>query len=487
MNLYILTEGFTYTGYGHITRCMAIAHKFKEYNVKVVFVVNGDENVLKLLHDFQVVSLNWLQCYGNLQSVLKEADAILIDSYLASLDIYEYIHSLVPCSMYLDDYNRLDYPSGIIVNGTIGAEFLPYSSRPDTLFLLGKDYVLLREAFKTVPSKRIISNKIESVLVTFGGTDPLNMTTKVLKVLIEKYPLWKKRIVLGASFSDKDSVFSLADNNTEIYYNIEAEKMKELMLASDIAISAAGQTINELAITGLPSLICKVADNQDNNILGWKNNGFLHNTINALNEWNEEEFIFCLNSLLDKTVRERFSEAGKSAIDAKGVDRLVKSLLLKYVSESLVIRKASEKDVLPLFELANDKLVRKNSFSTNTIKLDEHINWFNSVLINPKRKLFVFYVKNEFVAQTRFDESPEDNIAVISISVVSSYRGFGIASLLLIKSLEQYGLEDIYCKEIQAFIKKENIASQKSFINAGFVFCEEIENNVLKFVYHYGN
>lgn len=487
MNLYVLTEGFTYTGYGHVTRCMAIAQKFIEYNINVVFIVNGDKNVLEILHDFQVISLNWQQDFKALQPLLKDADAILVDSYLAPLDVYEYIHSLVSCCVYLDDYNRLDYPSGIIVNGTVGAELLPYSNKPGTLYLLGKKYVLLRDAFKDIPEKRIISNVVNSVLVTFGGTDPLNMTTKVLKVLREKYSLWNKKIVLGASFRDKENIRSLADSNTEFYCNIGAEKMKELMLNVDVAISAAGQTINELAITGVPSLICKVADNQDNNIIGWKNNGFLINSINALKGWDEDEFAICLDSILDKDTRERLSIAGKTTIDAKGADRLVKSLLFEYVSNFLIVKRASEKDVTALFELANDKLVRQNSFSTDYIKWEEHVNWFNSVLNNLNRKLYVFYVKGDFIAQIRFDENHEENFAVISISVVPSCRGFGVASLLLKKSLAQYSLENKYCSKIYAYIKNANIASQKSFINAGFIPCNESEGDVLKFVYNYGN
>ena len=41
MKLCILTEGFAYTGYGHVVRCLAIARKFSQYHISVSFFFNG--------------------------------------------------------------------------------------------------------------------------------------------------------------------------------------------------------------------------------------------------------------------------------------------------------------------------------------------------------------------------------------------------------------------------------------------------------------
>lgn len=45
MRVLILTEGYSHTGYGHISRCTAIAQVFRERNANVTFIVNGDESV----------------------------------------------------------------------------------------------------------------------------------------------------------------------------------------------------------------------------------------------------------------------------------------------------------------------------------------------------------------------------------------------------------------------------------------------------------
>lgn len=110
-----------------------------------------------------------------------------------------------------------------------------------------------------------------------------------MEKLTNCYANLRKIVILGPVFSHKAEIERMADDNTVIYRNVEAEVMRDLMLAADLAISAAGQTINELAITGLPSVIFKVAENQGNNIAGWKNIGFVDEFIDATKDWHIDD------------------------------------------------------------------------------------------------------------------------------------------------------------------------------------------------------
>lgn len=484
MRVVILTEGYSFTGYGHIYRCMAIAQTFKDKNIDVSFIVNGDDSVRDLLSSYHLLLFNWLEDTDRLLENLNEDDLLFVDSYLAPIELYERVYERVKLSVYLDDFDRLLYPGGVIVNGTVGAELLPYSKKDGQTFLLGKDYIILREAFKGLAVEREISCDINTVLVTFGGSDPLNLTQKVLKILVTSYPGWRKLVVLGPLFSDYECIESISDDNTAIYKNINAEGMRELMMESDLAISAAGQTINELALTGLPSVIFKVADNQTNNISGWREIGFIDGFIDATEEWSEEDLTKAISKLQDCCVRRNISNKGMSQIDVKGTHRIMKASLLAYYNLSLNVRLAKNIDMLPLFNLANDPVVRKNSFSTKPIALDEHKRWFSGTLLNDKRRLFVIYDSENLVGQVRFDI--DGDCAVISISVTVAYRGFGLASMILEKSLGIFHDLDSYVSKVYAYVKNDNIASRNSFVHAGFEDCENDEVNVLKFCYVYG-
>ena len=89
MKLYILTEGFAFTGYGHVARCLAIAKSFRNLGIEVTFIVNGDENVRSQLHDFPLIASDWPREYPALQRHLSVADFLLVDSYLAPKNVYD--------------------------------------------------------------------------------------------------------------------------------------------------------------------------------------------------------------------------------------------------------------------------------------------------------------------------------------------------------------------------------------------------------------
>lgn len=484
MRVVVLTEGYSFTGYGHIYRCMAIAQTFKENNIKVSFIVNGDDSVSELLSSYHLYLYNWLEYTDRLMDNLNEDDLLFIDSYLAPIELYERVSEKVKLSVYLDDFNRLFYPCGVIVNGTVGAEFLPYKNNELHTYLLGKDYIILRDAFKNLVSERKISSVINTVLITFGGSDPLNLTKKVLKELVSCYPGWRKLVVLGPLFSDYECIESISDDNTAIYKNINAEGMRELMMESDLAFSAAGQTINELALTGLPSVIFKVAENQTNNISGWKKIGFIDEFIDATVEWSMDNLTNAISKLNDYSVRMNISIKGMSQIDVKGTRRIMKAALRAYYNSNLNVRLAKDIDMMPLFNLANDPVVRKNSFSTKQISLDEHKGWFSQSLVNDKRRLFVIYDSENLVGQVRFDIDGES--AVISISITAAYRGFGLASMILEKTLGVFHDLDSHVSKVYAYVKNDNLPSRNSFVHAGFEDCENDEVNVLKFCYLYG-
>lgn len=484
MKLYILTEGFAFTGYGHVARCLAIAKSFRNLGIEVTFIVNGDENVRSQLHDFPLIASDWPREYPALQRHLSVADFLLVDSYLAPKNVYDDLAARVPMAIFIDDYNRLDYPAGIIVNGTVGAEAIPYDFKPRRLYLLGGDFVILRDAFKHLPRRSEISEEITRVLVTFGGTDPLNVTPRVLRLLTTFFPTWEKTVVLGAAFSDVRTVESLADSRTKLLRNLTAGEMRDAMMTCDLAISAAGQTINELAATGLPSIVFKVAGNQTYNIAGWKKYGFIDAYLDATAEWDDSQLCDALRSLASAEVRRRMSLRGQEAMDGCGPDRLAKRVLRQFALEQLSLRPAADEDASRLFELANDALVRQNSFSTKTIAWDEHRAWFARLLADEGRRLYVFFVKNEFLGQVRFDSDGWRD-AVISISLASAFRGWGLASVVLQKAVAAIRHEHAALQHINAYVKPANVASRLAFEKAGFRPAECERADSLKFIYSY--
>jgi len=258
--------------------------------------------------------------------MLDRADIIIIDSYLADIGFYEKVSEMTDVPVYFDDTMRINYPGGVVINGGICAEKLGYGTRKDIVYLLGTAYTPLRREFWDVPEKEIREN-LENVMVTFGGDDMRDMTSKVLKLLVENYPELSKNIVIGNGFQNIREIERISDKKTNLLYSPDAEGMKKTMLESDIAICAGGQTLYELARVGVPAIAVAIADNQMNNVRGWKEAGFIEHA----GWWEDKDLIDNIQrsiiNLKDSEIRGNRYQTGKNIIDGKGALLTVDILL----------------------------------------------------------------------------------------------------------------------------------------------------------------
>lgn len=138
----------------------------------------------------------------------------------------------------------------------------------------------------------------------------------------------------------------------------------------------------------------------------------------------------------------------------------------------LTFRFATIGDAMIYFNWANNSLVRNFSYNKKPISLSDHLKWFEKKLGSPKHFFYLFETEaKKPVGQVRY-EIGDDGVAVIGISVDEKYRGNKFASKMLILACEDFQKNNPSVP-IHAYIMKENVASYKSFINAGFVLFKE--------------
>ncbi len=324
MRVVIITEGGEAIGFGHVTRCVSIYQSFVKHGIFPEFIIDGDEGINDVMRGIEYNNYNWKQDKDALYKVVDGCDIAVIDSYLAPVEIYERLSKMVKFPVYLDDYRRLDYPAGYILNWSIAAKELGYPDR-NGKNLLGIDFLMLRQEFCDVPAREI-SEEIKTVLITFGGDDLHNMTPLVIEMLNKNFPTLKQNIILGNSFSKENvsKIRKVAGNRAILRQNLSAAEMKEIMLNSDIAITAGGQTLGELASCRLPALVIAIAENQMNIISGWQKAGSIRYTgwweeAGLLNKLKEE-----INAIKGCEIREQMSANGKRAIpDQKEAQLLI--------------------------------------------------------------------------------------------------------------------------------------------------------------------
>ena len=132
----------------------------------------------------------------------------------------------------------------------------------------------------------------------------------------------------------------------------------------------------------------------------------------------------------------------------------------------LEIRMAKPKDSRDIWLIRNDPLTRKMFRVHKYVKWDDHNTWYKDIIVNKKSKIFIGYSKNtdEIIGYVRFDIDKQNNFH-ISVSLKSTFRGFGLSTKFLLMSFKTLREKNVL---FIAEIYDINKASKKIFKNLGF-------------------
>ncbi|MDP2167685.1 MAG: UDP-2,4-diacetamido-2,4,6-trideoxy-beta-L-altropyranose hydrolase [Thermodesulfovibrionales bacterium] len=318
-------------GMGHVMRCIAFAQGISGMGFEPVFATRTENNSL-----LEKIKKEGFRAYplkngggdrGNpdeLKGIIgKEKPLwVVLDGYHFGTDYQKAIKDMGHRLLVIDDMAHLTrYHADIILNQNYGAERLIYKALPETRFLFGPKYALLRKEFLHYGDfKREIPQKAEKLLVTMGGADADNCTGKVLRSLkLIDLPLHVK-VVVGASNPHYESLKSAApDSRHRIEFVRNVEDMSPLMAWADIAVSAGGTTTWELAFMGLPTALCIIADNQEPAVRALEKDGFFASA-GRIGDKTEKELSSIIQGIIDNSAA-TLSEKGKRLVDGYGALR----------------------------------------------------------------------------------------------------------------------------------------------------------------------
>jgi UDP-2,4-diacetamido-2,4,6-trideoxy-beta-L-altropyranose hydrolase len=326
--VYFLTEGSKAKGFGHLTRCISIQQAFAQKGVDSVFFVHGDQSAWNLLRGMRYEPVDWVRNPEAIISRLKPNDLVVLDSLEADLSSIEQIIKNVRHPVIIDDYKHYTYSHGIVVDWTLFAEERGLNNDKIT-FLAGSDYVALRKPFWNI-LPRTGERDVKRILITMGGTDVRNLTFPLLKCLVFHLKGVHVSALVNESFGNLREIeqFKTEQETVSLYYRLKDFEIAACFEQTDLAISAGGQTLYELARTGTPTIAIQIADNQEHDIRGWLRTGF----IEFAGLWNEEhllnrvlEMIRTLSGNAD--LRKKKQITGMKYVDGQGAHRLVERII----------------------------------------------------------------------------------------------------------------------------------------------------------------
>jgi len=132
------------------------------------------------------------------------------------------------------------------------------------------------------------------------------------------------------------------------------------------------------------------------------------------------------------------------------------------------LREAKWEDMEQLFLWANDKEVRKNSFSMEPISYEEHQEWYEKKLEEESTQMYILCDGSLEVGSLRLEYDAQG--AEISYSIASEYRGHGYGKeLISLAEQEVRRWAEMSGKAvIKAQVKPGNQASKRIFTEAGY-------------------
>lgn len=311
-SLLLLTEAGDSIGLGHYTRCSAIQEYAQSAGImcKMVVYVKGEYQ----LH-FDGERVDWLHELDWLETQARQSEKVLVDSYLATSELYQILKKNFLKVIVLDDYNRVDYNAGLLINPNVFFDENTYQNQKGNK-VGGKEYVILRAPFRRVYEHQI--KERENILVTIGGSDYRNLIPTIIKAL--QSISYKQLKVI----TPEDRKY--ANEGIDFLGKQTAEQMLSNFQWADVVISACGQTLHELASMGKPTVgICIDIDQQPNQAY-YLSEGFLHQKIDWDDTEIETKIQKAVNQLNSTTIRRDIAQKAPLLINKNGVENIVEAI-----------------------------------------------------------------------------------------------------------------------------------------------------------------
>lgn len=340
--MYIIrADGNAKIGAGHLMRCMTIAGELAEID-------GGRDGILFLCADVQSAALaaehgfraEALESdYRKMESELpllekgfgrcnpKSSHIILVDSYYVTDAYLEGLRAFGRVAL-LDDLGERRYPVDCVINYNACADGKRYKRLYEgsgTCLALGCGYVPVRAQF--LNRKYRVRGEVKRVLITTGGGDIDNIAGQILEKIEDgerEYTL-----VTGQFNPHFKELKELERRRSNIHILHNVADMGSLMEKCDLAVTAGGSTIYELAAVGVPFICFSYAKNQEalTKYIGEKNIAGYSGAFHI----DREGMLERLETLFEKLAgdfeqRRLFHEKEQGMVDGGGAYRLARLL-----------------------------------------------------------------------------------------------------------------------------------------------------------------
>lgn len=320
-------------------RCISIANATREFGQDVLFITSDNKGEeLLTANGFEYLNLksdylDLTQGVDTIKGIVTKNDILLIDTYSRTKEFMCALRGYV-YTAYIDDMGEQVFNVDCIICYPPYYNKFNYEERYkscNTRFLLGTRYAPLRKEFSECDKKKI-NPKINNLVIVSGGSDPYNITPKLIEEIIQsEYNDLHITAVCGIYSTYHDDLCSKYNaQGTKVNIIPSTPNIKKLFDNADVVITAAGSTLYEICATGTPAISYCYADNQHPNMDAFSKLGLIPSLGDVRTTCDfEKKCINELRRLIKLETRIDISARMQALVDGNGAKNIVKELLGK--------------------------------------------------------------------------------------------------------------------------------------------------------------
>ncbi len=318
-NILFVVIGNDIVGLGHVYNTLLVANDI--LNHKITFLVDKDS---KLAYD-KISLKNYpvfiQECENILDDIKKfNPDLVINDRLDTALEYMEGLKKLSIKTINFEDLGEGSKIADLVINAIYPEKQIIKNH------YFGHNYFILRDEFIYSEIKHN-KEKIESILISFGGVDPNNYTKKVIETIYE-YSMQNSiriNVVTGFGYKKYDSIDDY--KNINIYKNVA--NISKYMLEADLIFTSAGRTTYEVASIGVPTIVLAQNDRELTHFFASSEFGFINLGLgyNVSNELLLKEFIELVNSYENRKYMSELMLKFDLKSGRKRVNKLIQNLM----------------------------------------------------------------------------------------------------------------------------------------------------------------
>ena len=318
MNFLFRCDASEELGLGHLSRCITLAKRIQTENgCNIFFAIKRNNIASKILknvfsyYEFDKSKGNYESWLTSLMKNLKINRLILDIRNDINKDYIIKIKRNLKLKVFtIDDPEEKRIFTDIAIYPPVPQLKNMNWSNFNGKLKIGWEYVIVKNEFlQSYPKK---NNLKTTILISMGGTDPLNMIHFILSSLIYVHKDFKLLIILGPGYKRTKSINKLLNKSKldfELYTN--PSNFSDIASTVDFAIISFGQTAYELLALNIPSLyLCLTTDHHKSSEVFSINNFGI--SAGVYSNQNESNFIKNFNKIL-----ENYDQMRQSITDSK--------------------------------------------------------------------------------------------------------------------------------------------------------------------------